>query len=192
MAKQRSAAHIQAALKAGTRDETIGLTVADSCRRHGITEQSYYRWRRHDARVPRDHWLTEDEIVHHEIREKMEESDVEILLQRARERHPHATHASSPTTDPVPRQNRTLVQDTQRRKHPRQGSPLARRRPLNRRRLHPPLQHCPTPLRHRLRHTPRQTRRQGSRNPRRKRPQTRRRPRYHVAPTSTSTSSRRS
>lgn len=30
-------------------------------------------------------------IVHHEIREKMEESDVEIILQRARERHPGVT-----------------------------------------------------------------------------------------------------
>ena len=30
-------------------------------------------------------------IVHHEIREKMEESDVEIIVQRAREAHPGAT-----------------------------------------------------------------------------------------------------
>jgi transposase InsO family protein len=30
-------------------------------------------------------------IVHHEIREKMEESDVEIILQRAREKYPSAT-----------------------------------------------------------------------------------------------------
>lgn len=30
-------------------------------------------------------------IVHHEIREKMEESDVEIVIQRARERHPGVT-----------------------------------------------------------------------------------------------------
>ena len=50
MAKRRSAAQIQSALKAVTRDVAKGLTVADSCRRHGITEQSYYRWRRrHDA-----------------------------------------------------------------------------------------------------------------------------------------------
>ena len=26
------------------RDRAKGLAVADSCRRHGITEQSYYRW----------------------------------------------------------------------------------------------------------------------------------------------------
>lgn len=30
-------------------------------------------------------------IVHHEIREKMEESDIEVILQRAREAHPNAT-----------------------------------------------------------------------------------------------------
>ena len=49
MAKRRTAAHIQADLKAVTRDVTKGLTVADNCRRHGITEQSYYRWRRRKA-----------------------------------------------------------------------------------------------------------------------------------------------
>jgi putative transposase len=45
MAKRRSAAQIQAVLKAIERDRVRGLAVADSCRRHGITEQSYYRWR---------------------------------------------------------------------------------------------------------------------------------------------------
>jgi transposase-like protein len=49
MAKHRTAAQIQAALKAVERDVAKGLTVGDSCRRHGITEQSYYRWRRRKA-----------------------------------------------------------------------------------------------------------------------------------------------
>jgi putative transposase len=49
MAKQRTAAQIQAMLKAVERDLIKGLTVSDSCRRHGITEQSYYRWRRRKA-----------------------------------------------------------------------------------------------------------------------------------------------
>ena len=44
MAKRRTAAQIQAVLKAVNRDRAKGLAVADSCRRHGITEQSYYRW----------------------------------------------------------------------------------------------------------------------------------------------------
>ena len=54
MAKRRTAAQIQAALKAVARDVTKGLTVADSCRRHGITEQSYYRWRRRQGESPDD------------------------------------------------------------------------------------------------------------------------------------------
>ena len=49
MAKRRTSAQIQAALKAVERDVSKGLTVGDSCRRHGITEQSYYRWRRRKA-----------------------------------------------------------------------------------------------------------------------------------------------
>jgi putative transposase len=44
MAKRRTAAQIQAVLTAVNRDRAKGLAVADSCRRHGITEQSYYRW----------------------------------------------------------------------------------------------------------------------------------------------------
>jgi putative transposase len=46
MAKRRTAAQIQVSVKAVERDLAKGLTVSDSCRRHGITEQSYYRWRR--------------------------------------------------------------------------------------------------------------------------------------------------
>jgi putative transposase len=46
MAKHRTPAQIQAALKAVELDLAKGLTVADSCRRHGINAQAYYRWRR--------------------------------------------------------------------------------------------------------------------------------------------------
>lgn len=45
MAKRRTAAQIRAVLSAVEKDRAKGLAVADSCRRHGITEQSYYRWR---------------------------------------------------------------------------------------------------------------------------------------------------
>ena len=45
MAKRRSAAEILAAVRAIDRDRAKGLAVADSCRRHGVTGQSYYRWR---------------------------------------------------------------------------------------------------------------------------------------------------
>ena len=40
MAKRRTAVQIQALLKAVAKDRAKGLAVADSCRRHGITEQS--------------------------------------------------------------------------------------------------------------------------------------------------------
>jgi len=49
MAKRRTAAQIQAAVKAVQRDLAKGLTVGDSCRRHGLNVQSYYRWRRRKA-----------------------------------------------------------------------------------------------------------------------------------------------
>ena len=49
MAKQRTSVQIQALLKAVTKDRDKGLAVSDSCRRHGITEQSYYRWQRRTA-----------------------------------------------------------------------------------------------------------------------------------------------
>jgi putative transposase len=49
MAKRRTAAQIQAVVAAVERDRAKGLAVADSCRRHGVTEQSYYRWRQHAA-----------------------------------------------------------------------------------------------------------------------------------------------
>ncbi|MEZ6089880.1 MAG: hypothetical protein R3C05_17995 [Pirellulaceae bacterium] len=40
-------------------------------------------------------------IIHWEIREKMEEVDVEVILQRAREKYPGESLASSPTTDRI-------------------------------------------------------------------------------------------
>ena len=67
MAKRRTAAQIQAALKAVLRDVAKGLTVADSCRRHGITEQSYYRWRRRTAES------SDDTVVR--VRELLRESE---------------------------------------------------------------------------------------------------------------------
>jgi transposase-like protein len=54
MAKRRTAAQIQAAVRAVERDVAKGLTVADSCRRHGISEQSYYRWRRRQSAAADD------------------------------------------------------------------------------------------------------------------------------------------
>ena len=49
MAKRRTATQIRAILQAVDRDRANGLAVGDSCRRHGIAEQSYYRWRQRIA-----------------------------------------------------------------------------------------------------------------------------------------------
>ena len=49
MAKRRTAEQIQRLLKEADRDLARGLTVADFCRKAGITETSYYRWRQRFA-----------------------------------------------------------------------------------------------------------------------------------------------
>lgn len=45
MAKRRTDEQIQRLLKEADRDLAKGLTVSDFCRKAGITETSYYRWR---------------------------------------------------------------------------------------------------------------------------------------------------
>jgi putative transposase len=49
MSKRRTAAQIVRLLREADRDLTKGLTVADVCRKLGIAENTYYRWRQlHD------------------------------------------------------------------------------------------------------------------------------------------------
>jgi putative transposase len=49
MSKRRTADQIARLLREADRDLAKGLTVADLCRKHGIAENTYYRWRqRHD------------------------------------------------------------------------------------------------------------------------------------------------
>ena len=45
MAKRRTAQQIQRLLKDADRDLAKGLTVADVCRKFGITQSSFFRWR---------------------------------------------------------------------------------------------------------------------------------------------------
>jgi putative transposase len=45
MAKRRTTQQIKRLLKEADRDLAKGLTVADFCRKAGITQTSYYRWR---------------------------------------------------------------------------------------------------------------------------------------------------
>jgi len=49
MSKRRSADQIVRLLREADRDLAKGLTVADICRKHGIADNTYYRWRQlHD------------------------------------------------------------------------------------------------------------------------------------------------
>ena len=49
MAKRRTREQIQRLLREADHDLAKGLTVGDVCRKVGISENSYYRWRqRHD------------------------------------------------------------------------------------------------------------------------------------------------
>jgi putative transposase len=47
MTKRRTADQIQQLLKEADRDLTKGLTVADVCRKFGIAQNTFYRWRQH-------------------------------------------------------------------------------------------------------------------------------------------------
>ncbi len=45
MAKHRSVDEIRLLLKGVAADRAKGLTVSQACRKHGMSEQTYYRWR---------------------------------------------------------------------------------------------------------------------------------------------------
>lgn len=61
MAKRRTPEQIQRLLKEADRDLAKGLTVADVCRKLGITQTSYFRWRQRfdPARVDESRQLRE-------------------------------------------------------------------------------------------------------------------------------------
>ena len=69
MKKRRNADQVAPLLREADRDLARGLTVADVCRKLGITQATYYRWRkRHDP-----------EVVDNERRCRELEHDVERL-----------------------------------------------------------------------------------------------------------------
>lgn len=47
MGKRRTAEQIQRVLREADRDLAKGLTVSDVCRKLGISQNAYYRWRQH-------------------------------------------------------------------------------------------------------------------------------------------------
>jgi putative transposase len=49
MSKRKDSRQIVRLLRDADRDLARGLTIADVCRKHGISQNTYYRWRqRHD------------------------------------------------------------------------------------------------------------------------------------------------
>ena len=55
MSKRRTAQQITRLLREADRDLAKGLTVADLCRKLGIAENSYYRWRQQHDPAKVDH-----------------------------------------------------------------------------------------------------------------------------------------
>jgi putative transposase len=45
MAKRRTAEQIKRLLKEVDRDLLRGISIADACRKHGLNESTFYRWR---------------------------------------------------------------------------------------------------------------------------------------------------
>jgi putative transposase len=54
MGKRRTAEQIQRLLREADRDLAKGLTVADVCRKLGISQNAYYRWRQKYDPAPVD------------------------------------------------------------------------------------------------------------------------------------------
>ena len=49
MSRRRNADEVARLLREADRDLAKGLTVSDFCRKHGIAETTYYRWRQRHA-----------------------------------------------------------------------------------------------------------------------------------------------
>jgi len=54
MGKRKDAQQIQRLLRDADRDLAKGLTVTDVCRKHGISGNTYYRWRQRFDSAPVD------------------------------------------------------------------------------------------------------------------------------------------
>jgi putative transposase len=54
VSKRRDSQQIQRLLQDADRDLAKGLTVTDVCRKHGISGNTYYRWRQHYSAASAD------------------------------------------------------------------------------------------------------------------------------------------
>jgi putative transposase len=80
MRKRRNADEVARVLRDADRDLAKGLTVADVCRKIGIAQNTYYRWRRrHDpAQVDSDRRCRELEVE----TERLKRLVAELLLDK--------------------------------------------------------------------------------------------------------------
>jgi putative transposase len=80
MRKRRNADEVARVLRDADRDLAKGLTVADVCRKIGIAQNTYYRWRRrHDpAQVDNDRRCRELEVE----AERLKRLVAELLLDK--------------------------------------------------------------------------------------------------------------
>jgi putative transposase len=80
MRRRRTADEITRLLKEADRDLAKGLTVSDICRKHGISQSMYYRWRdkRDPAKVDADRRHREVEIEN----ERLKKLVAELLLDK--------------------------------------------------------------------------------------------------------------
>jgi putative transposase len=80
MRKRRNADEVARVLRDADRDLAKGLTVADVCRKLGIAQNTYYRWRRrHDpAQVDSDRRCRELEVE----TERLKRLVAELLLDK--------------------------------------------------------------------------------------------------------------
>ena len=80
MSKRRTAAQIQRLLREADRDLAKGLTVGDVCRKLGIAQNTYYRWRRRNdpSQVDADRRCRELEVE----TERLKKLVAELLLDK--------------------------------------------------------------------------------------------------------------
>lgn len=84
MAKHRTAEQIRALLKGVAADRAKGLTVGQACRKAGVTEQSYYRWRALHEAEPTDASRQVKELTSEVARLKTLVADLSLETQMLR------------------------------------------------------------------------------------------------------------